>query len=35
MPGDAGDQGHIMIDDEDGQALCRDPVEQIVQRLFL
>ena len=34
MPGDAGDQRHVMIDDEDSQALRRDALEQIVQAFF-
>ena len=32
---DAGDQGHVVVDDEDRQALRGDPVEQVVQRLLL
>ena len=30
-----GDQGHIVIDDEDGQSLRGDAVEQIVQHPLL
>ena len=32
---DARDQGHVVVDDEDGEALRGDAVEQVVQRLLL